>query len=48
MSVGETIAIDPDTRDIVQTIYVRRVERVAGELRNVEFAPFANLKDPGK
>jgi len=42
------ISIDPATRDIVQTIYVRRVERVNGELRNVEFAQFAAVKDPGK
>jgi len=42
------ITIDPETRDIVQTIYVRRVEKVNGELRNVEFAQVGVLKDPGK
>jgi branched-chain amino acid transport system substrate-binding protein len=31
------ISIDPQTRDIVQTIYVRRVEKKDGELWNVEF-----------
>ena len=38
----------PQTRDIVQTIYVRRVEKKGGELWNVEFDKFDNVKDPGK
>jgi branched-chain amino acid transport system substrate-binding protein len=42
------ISIDPQTRDIVQTIYIRRVEKVAGELRNVEIETFENVKDPVK
>ena len=42
------ITIDPETRDIVQTIYLRRVEKVDGQLRNVEFANVGVLKDPGK
>ena len=42
------ISIDPDTRDIVQNIYVRRVERVGGELFNVEFATYEAVKDPLK
>lgn len=42
------ISIDPDTRDIVQTVYVRRVDKVNGELRNVELAALGVLKDPGK
>jgi branched-chain amino acid transport system substrate-binding protein len=42
------ILIDPDTRDIVQNIYVRRVERVDGELYNVEFATYEAVKDPLK
>jgi branched-chain amino acid transport system substrate-binding protein len=42
------IWIDPETRDIVQTMYVRRVEKVGGELYNVEFDQFPNVKDPGK
>jgi branched-chain amino acid transport system substrate-binding protein len=42
------IAIDPATRDIVQTVYVRKVEKVGNEVYNVEFDQFANLKDPGK
>jgi branched-chain amino acid transport system substrate-binding protein len=42
------VAIDPDTRDIVQDVYIRRVERVDGELYNVEFETFAAVKDPAK
>jgi branched-chain amino acid transport system substrate-binding protein len=42
------IMIDPDTRDIVQNVYVRRVQKVGNELYNVEFDKFENVKDPGK
>jgi branched-chain amino acid transport system substrate-binding protein len=42
------VAIDPDTRDIVQNVYIRRVERVDGELYNVEFEQFDAVKDPTK
>jgi len=42
------ISIDPDTRDIVQNIYIRKVEKVGGELYNVEFATIPNVKDPVK
>jgi branched-chain amino acid transport system substrate-binding protein len=42
------IAIDKDTRDIVQTVYIRRVEKVDGKLVNVEFDKIANVKDPVK
>ena len=42
------ISIDPETRDIVQNIYMRKVERVNGELYNVEFATFEAVKDPVK
>ena len=42
------ISIDPETRDIVQNIYIRKVERVGGELYNVEFATFEAVKDPVK
>jgi branched-chain amino acid transport system substrate-binding protein len=42
------IVIDPETRDVIQTVYVRRVQRVDGVLRNVEFDRFDNVKDPGK
>ena len=42
------ISIDSETRDIVQNIYVRRVEKVGGELYNVEFETFEAVKDPAK
>ncbi|NVN88796.1 MAG: ABC transporter substrate-binding protein [Rhodopseudomonas sp.] len=42
------ISIDPETRDIVQNIYIRKVEKQDGELYNVEFATFEAIKDPGK
>jgi branched-chain amino acid transport system substrate-binding protein len=42
------ISIDAETRDIVQNIYIRKVEKVDGELYNVEFATFEAVKDPGK
>jgi branched-chain amino acid transport system substrate-binding protein len=42
------ISIDPETRDIIQNVYMRKVEKVDGELYNVEFETFPNVKDPGK
>jgi branched-chain amino acid transport system substrate-binding protein len=42
------ITIDPDTRDIIQNIYMRKVEKVGNELQNVEFATFDAVKDPVK
>ena len=40
--------IDPATRDIVQDVYIRRVQKVNGELYNVEFDKMTSVKDPGK
>src|SRR5688572_8725737 len=40
--------IDPETRDVIQNIYIRRVQQVDGELRNVEFATIPDVKDPWK
>jgi len=40
------ISIDATTRDIVQTIYIRRVEKAGNETRNVEFDKIENAKDP--
>jgi branched-chain amino acid transport system substrate-binding protein len=39
---------DPETRDVVQTIYIRKVEKVGGELVNVPFDKVENVKDPVK
>ena len=48
MSPRGAIMIDPETRDIVQTVYIRRVEKVDGVLYNIEFDKFPDVKDPGK
>ena len=37
------ISIDPETRDIVQNVYIRRVEKVGGQLQNVEFDKVENV-----
>ncbi len=42
------VSIDPDTRDIIQNIYMREVKDVNGELQNVEFKTFEAFKDPEK
>ena len=42
------ISIDPETRDIIQTVYIRRVEKVGGKLVNVEIDKIENVKDPVK
>jgi branched-chain amino acid transport system substrate-binding protein len=42
------ISIDPATRDIVQTVYIRRVDKVGDQLRNVEFDKIERVKDPVK
>jgi branched-chain amino acid transport system substrate-binding protein len=42
------IMIDPETRDIVQNEYMRRIEKVNGALANVEFETMPMVKDPWK
>ena len=42
------ISIDPNTRDIVQNIYIRRTEMKAGKLVNTEIATIPDVKDPWK
>ena len=42
------ISIDPATRDIVQNIYICKVERVNGRLTNVVFETYPAVKDPWK
>lgn len=47
MSPRGPITIDPKTRDITQTIYIRKVERVDGKLQNVEIDnSLVNYKNP--
>ena len=40
------MSIDPETRDVVQTIYIRKVEKVGGAAENVPFDTIQNVKDP--
>jgi branched-chain amino acid transport system substrate-binding protein len=40
--------IDAQTRDVVHNIYIRKVEKVNGQLHNVEFDTIKDVKDPGK
>lgn len=42
------IQIDPATRDIIQNIYIRRVQKIDGRLQNVEFSTVPSVKDPWK
>jgi branched-chain amino acid transport system substrate-binding protein len=42
------IMIDPETRDIIQNVYMRRTEMKDGKLANVEFDTIPNVKDPWK
>jgi branched-chain amino acid transport system substrate-binding protein len=40
------MSLDPKTGDVVQTVYIRRVEKVGGKLENVEIAKMPAVKDP--
>ncbi len=42
------ISIDADTREIVQNVYMGKVEKVNGEFYNIQFATFEAVKDPLK
>ena len=42
------MSIDPETRDVVQTVYIRKVEKVGGKMVNVVIDKVANVKDPFK
>ena len=41
------MSIDPQTRDVLQTVHIFKVQKVGGELRNVEIDKVPNVKDPG-
>jgi len=43
-----TLTIDPETRDIIQTMYIRRGAKKDGEWQNVEFEAVKDVKDPAK
>jgi branched-chain amino acid transport system substrate-binding protein len=40
------MSIDRSTGEVVHNIYIRKVEKAGGELRNVEFETFKNVRDP--
>lgn len=42
------ISIDPETRDIIQTVYIDEVQKVDGKLVNVQIAAIPNVKHPVK
>jgi len=42
------ISIDPETRDVIQNIYLRRTEMQGGRLVNTEFETIRDVKDPWK
>jgi branched-chain amino acid transport system substrate-binding protein len=42
------MTIDPETRDVIQTFYIRKVAKIDGVLKNVEIDRFENVKDPVK
>jgi branched-chain amino acid transport system substrate-binding protein len=42
------ITIDPETRDIIQTVYIYQVQKVGNEIKNVEIDKVENVKDPVK
>jgi branched-chain amino acid transport system substrate-binding protein len=41
------MSIDAESRDVVQDIYIRRVEMKDGKLWNIEFDKVEKVKDPG-
>jgi len=43
-----SMSIDPETRDVIETVYIRRVEKAGDGLVNVVFDKFDNVKDPVK
>ncbi len=46
-SVRGPVSIDAGTRDIVQTVYIRKAEQVSGGYYNVEFDQVDKVRDPG-
>ena len=42
------MSIDPETRDVIQTVYIQKVEKVGNKLENVVIAKYPNVKDPFK
>jgi branched-chain amino acid transport system substrate-binding protein len=41
------VTVDPATRELVQNVYIRRVEKVGGAYVNKPFKTYPAIKDPG-
>jgi branched-chain amino acid transport system substrate-binding protein len=46
MSPRGPMSIDPETRDVIQTVYIREVQEVDGKLQNVIIYEIPDVKDP--
>jgi len=42
------VQVDPQTRELIQNVYLRKIEKKDGQLYNVEFDVAKAVKDPGK
>jgi branched-chain amino acid transport system substrate-binding protein len=42
------MSIDPETRDVIENVYIRKVEKVGNTYQNIEFDKVENVKDPVK
>jgi branched-chain amino acid transport system substrate-binding protein len=42
------VEIDAKTRDVIENVYIRKVEKVDGALGNITVATYPNVKDPWK
>ena len=42
------LTIDPETRDVIQTVHIFQVEKVGDQVLNVEIDKVENVKDPVK
>jgi len=40
------VQVDPETRELVQNVYIRKVEKVDGKYENVAFKTYEAMKDP--
>ena len=42
------ISFDPETNNVIQTIYVREVADIGGALHNRVLATYKDVRDPGE
>jgi len=41
------VSVDPQTRELIQNIYIRRIEKVDGVYMNKPFKTYPAIRDPG-